>query len=82
MTLFTPDQWLIVALVFVLGLVLGMAMMAGGKWKRRYKEERIRADELEVENKRLNKEHDEMDTLRHAAARDEARRRTDEPGPL
>ena len=52
MTLFTPDQWLIVALVFVLGLVLGMALMAGGKWKRRYREERARADGLEAENRR------------------------------
>lgn len=82
MTLFTPDQWLIVALVFVLGLVLGMALMAGGKWKRRYKEERARADALEAENRRLEKETGEMDTLRHAAARDEARRRPDGPGPL
>jgi hypothetical protein len=81
-TLFTPDQWLIVALVFVLGLVLGMALMAGGKWKRRYREERARADGLEAENRRLLKESGEMDTLRHAAARDEARRRPDEPGPL
>jgi hypothetical protein len=81
-TLFTPDQWLIVALVFVLGLVLGMALMAGGKWKRRYREERARADGLETENRRLLKEHGEMDTLRHAAARDEARRRPDGPGPL
>ncbi|HEU0133823.1 MAG TPA: hypothetical protein VFR28_03290 [Allosphingosinicella sp.] len=82
MTLFTPDQWLVVALVFVLGLVLGMALMAGGKWKRRYKEERIRADALEADNKRLQKEHGELDTLRHAAARDDARHRTDRPGPL
>lgn len=82
MTLFTPDQWLIVALVFVLGLVLGMALMAGGKWKRRYREERARADELEAKNRRLQKEGGEMDTLRHAAARDEARRRPDGPGPL
>ena len=82
MTLFTPDQWLIVALVFVLGLVLGMALMAGGKWKRRYREERARADGLEAENRRLLKEGGEMDTLRHAAARDEARRRPDGPGPL
>lgn len=82
MTLFTPDQWLVVALVFVLGLVLGMAMMAGGKWKRRYREERARADGLEAENRRLEKETGEMDTLRHAAARDEARRRPDGPGPL
>ena len=82
MTLFTPDQWLIVALIFVLGLVLGMALMAGGKWKGRYREERARADAAEVENRRLQKDAGEMDTLRHAAARDEARRRTDEPGPL
>ena len=82
MTLFTPDQWLIVGLVFLLGLVLGMALMAGGKWKRRYKEERGRCAELEAENKRLQKEAAEMDTLRNAAARDEARKRDDGPGPL
>ncbi|HEX8448409.1 MAG TPA: hypothetical protein VF652_02355 [Allosphingosinicella sp.] len=82
MTLFTPDQWLVVALVFFLGLVLGMAVMAGGKWKRMYREERARADAAEAENRRLQKESGEMDTLRHAAARDEARRRPDGPGPL
>ncbi len=82
MTLFTPDQWLVVALVFALGLVLGMALMAGGKWKHRYREERARADGLEAENRRLQKESGEMDTLRHAAARDDARRRPDGPGPL
>ena len=82
MTLFTPDQWLIVGLVFLLGIVLGMALMAGGKWKRRYREERARADGLEAENRRLQKDSAEMDTLRNAAARDEARRRTDGPGPL
>lgn len=82
MPYFTADQWIIVGLVFLLGLVIGMALMAGGKWKRRYREERARAADLEAENKRLQKEAAEMDTLRHAAARDEARRRTDEPGPL
>ena len=82
MTLFTPDQWLIVALVFLLGLVLGVALMAGGKWKRRYREERARCAELEAENRRLQKDSAEMDSLRQAAARDEARRRTDAPGPL
>jgi outer membrane murein-binding lipoprotein Lpp len=81
-TLFTPDQWLIVGLVFLLGLVLGAALMAGGKWKRRYREERARSAELEAENKRLQKDSAEMDSLRQAAARDEARRRTDGPGPL
>jgi outer membrane murein-binding lipoprotein Lpp len=81
-TLFTPDQWLIVGLVFLLGIVVGMALMAGGKWKRRYREERARAAELEAENRRLQKDAAEMDTLRSAAARDEARRRVDGPGPL
>jgi len=81
-TLFTPDQWLIVGLVFLLGIVLGMALMAGGKWKRRYREERARCAELEAENKRLQKDSAEMDSLRQAAARDEARRRSDGPGPL
>jgi outer membrane murein-binding lipoprotein Lpp len=81
-TYFTPDQWVIVALIFLLGIVLGMALMAGGKWKRRYKEERARADGLEAENRRLQKDSAEMDTLRQAAARDEARRRTDASGPL
>jgi len=81
-TLFTSDQWLIVGLVFLLGLVLGMALMAGGKWKRRYREERARAAELEAENRRLQKDAAEMDSLRQAAARDEARRRADGPGPL
>ena len=39
MTAFTPDQWLILLLAFVLGLVLGMAFLASPKWKRRYREE-------------------------------------------
>ena len=91
---FTPDQWLILLLAFVLGLVLGMALLASPKWKARYREEVARREELETENARLKREFDaerdrtrrdasEMDSLRHAAARDETRRRTDdEPGPL
>jgi hypothetical protein len=83
---FTPDQWLILGLVLLLGIVIGMALRGGSKWKARYREEAdLRRDEvkrLEAENARLRKEAGEMDTLRHAAARDEARRRADEPGPL
>ena len=91
---FTPDQWLILLLAFVLGLVLGMALLASPKWKGRHREEVARREEVEAENARLKRdyeaEHDrhrresaEMDSLRHAAARDEARRRDDgEPGPL
>jgi hypothetical protein len=83
------NEWVIYALVFLLGLVLGMALMAGGKWKRRYKEEaRLRQEEVkrrqevEAENRRLAGKGAEMDSLRHAAARDEARKRGDGPGPL
>ena len=79
---FTPDQWLILLLAFVLGLVLGMALLASPKWKGRYREEVARREELEAENERLKREAGEMDSLRHAAAKDEARRRSDEPGPL
>jgi uncharacterized membrane-anchored protein YhcB (DUF1043 family) len=88
-TPFTQDQWIVVALVFLLGLVVGMILMAGGKWKRRYREEAelrrqeaVRREELEAENRRLSAERIEMDSLRAAAAQDEARRRTDGPGPL
>jgi len=80
---FTPDQWLILLLAFVLGLVLGMALLASPEWKARYREEVARREELETENARLRREAGEMDSLRSAAARDEARRRNnDEPGPL
>ena len=50
---FTPDQWLILLLAFVLGLVLGMALLASPKWKARYREEVTRREELEAENERL-----------------------------
>ncbi len=57
MTPFAPDQYIILALVFLLGLVLGMYLMAGGKWKRRYREEVRRREALEVEHRRLEKQH-------------------------
>ena len=83
MEAFTPDQWLILLLAFLLGLFLGMAFLAGGKWKRRYRDEVRRREELEAENDRLRREGLEADSLRHAAARDEARRRdTDVRDPI
>ena len=73
MTPFAPDQYIILALVFVLGLVLGIYLLAGGKWKRRYKEEaRLRAD-LEAENARLRKHEAEAVSLRNAAAHNPGR---------
>jgi hypothetical protein len=84
---FTPNQWLIIGLVLLLGIVIGMALRGGGKWKARYREEaELRREEvkrLEAENAHLRKETGELSSLRGAAARDEARRRVDEdPRPL
>ncbi|MGQ0559126.1 MAG: hypothetical protein ACT4OE_06005 [Sphingosinicella sp.] len=46
MTPLAPDQWLVMILAFVLGLLIGLAMLASPKWKRRYRSEAAaRADE-------------------------------------
>jgi len=84
---FTSDQYLILGLALLLGLFLGMALMASPKWKNRYREEVRRREEAEGEVAKLRRERGELDTLRSAAARDEARRRderpaADRPGPL
>ncbi len=50
-TPFTTDQWVIVILVFLLGLFLGGYLLAGTKWKRRYREEVARREALEREHK-------------------------------
>lgn len=78
MAAFTPDQWLILALAFLLGLILGMAFLASPKWKKRYRDEVARREALETENRQLRKDAAEMDSLRQAAARDEARHRDGE----
>ncbi|MBA3511034.1 hypothetical protein [Sphingomonas sp.] len=48
---FTSDQWVIVALVFILGLLIGAFLTAGGrrKWKARYREESARREAIEHE---------------------------------
>lgn len=51
MTPFAFDQWVILILVLVLGLLIGMWIAAGGKWKRRYREEVARREALEREYK-------------------------------
>ncbi len=78
MTPFTSDQWVMLAIVFVLGLLLGMYVLAGGKWKRRYRQEYARAETLEAENQRLRSEAREMESLRHAAAKSPPPRVEDE----
>ena len=49
MVVFTSDQWVIVALVFILGLLIGAFLTAGGrrKWKARYREESARREAIE-----------------------------------
>jgi hypothetical protein len=82
MNVFTPDQWLIVALVFVLGLLVGAFMTAGGrkKWKTRYYDERKRLEERERHWAEQEKEWRERDSLRSAAVRD--RRDPEDRAPL
>jgi len=79
MTAFTQDQWIILALVFVLGMLMGVFLTAGGrkKWKTRYQDERQRLADREREyNERekhwatQEKEWRERDSLRAAAVRD------------
>ena len=74
-----PNLWVICALVFLLGLLIGMFLTAGGrrKWKQRYKSEVDRRESLEQEHDRhlrdmeeREKEWRERDSLRAAAARD------------
>jgi uncharacterized membrane-anchored protein YhcB (DUF1043 family) len=81
MTPFAADQLIILALSFVLGLLIGMFVMAGGRWKRAYREQARRSEELETENNRLQRDAREMDSLRHAAARNERRDLPPEPDP-
>ena len=79
MTVFTQDQWIIVALVFVLGLLIGAFLTAGGrkKWKTRYKDEVTRREAIEREHKQHHadwaakeKEWRDQDSRRAAAIKD------------
>jgi predicted histidine transporter YuiF (NhaC family) len=73
-----PNLWAICALVFLLGLLVGVFLTAGGrrKWKARYNSEVERRKELEKahadrarEYEEREKEWRERDSLRAAAAR-------------
>ena len=67
-----PNVWIIYALVFVLGLLIGVFLTAGGrkKWKTRYNAEVERRRELEKAHAEREKEWRERDSLRAAAIRD------------
>jgi hypothetical protein len=64
---FTPNEWLIVLLVFVLGLLLGMAAMAGGKWKRLYREEVKKRQAAEADRARFESQARQAETRATAA---------------
>ena len=54
---FTSDQWVIVALIFVLGLLVGGFLFSGGgrKWKHRYNGEVTRRTDLEKTHSQARK---------------------------
>ena len=88
MIAFTSDQWAILALVFVLGLLIGAFLLAGSgrKWKHRYRTEEQRRDELEArlrtredEWEVREKEWREQDSLRAAAIKDRREAEADRP---
>jgi uncharacterized membrane-anchored protein YhcB (DUF1043 family) len=76
MVQFTPNEWLILALVFLLGLIIGMAIMAGNKWKTRYREEATRREAAEADRSRLESQ------LKHAEARSLASQARDPVAPV
>jgi hypothetical protein len=53
MTTFTTDQWIILGLVFLLGLLVGAWLTSGGrsKWKKRYNDEVTARKALETRDK-------------------------------
>lgn len=73
-----PNLWAICALTFLLGLLIGVFLTAGGrrKWKTRYNSEVERRQELEKAHEERRREWDERekewrerDSLRGAAVK-------------
>ena len=66
-----PNLWVICALVFLLGLLIGVFLTAGGrrKWKARYNSEVDRRKDLENTHAEREKEWRERDSLRGAAVK-------------
>ena len=74
-----PNLWAICILVFLLGLLIGIFLTAGGrrKWRERYRTEVDRREALERDHAEKEKEWRERDSLRGAAVKD--RDRDDRP---
>ena len=80
-----PNVWVIAGLTFVLGLLIGMFLLAGArrKWKTRYHDEVDNREAWEREHARLKQDYDdrekewrERDTLRDARDRERVPERT------
>ena len=69
---FDPNQVVIYALVFVLGLLVGGFLFTGGgrKWKGKYNAEVERRKEIEARHVQAEKDWREQESLRGAAAKD------------
>ena len=69
---FDPNQVVIYALVFVLGLLVGGFLFTGGgrKWKGKYNAEVDRRKEIEARHVAAEKDWREQESLRNAAAKD------------
>ena len=80
MIAFTSDQWVIVALIFVLGLLIGAFLTAGGrrKWKARYREESAKREAIEREHRDHVRQMEARD--KQVAARGSTRRDSDADG--
>ncbi len=74
-----PNLWVICGLVFVLGVLIGIFLTAGGrrKWRTRYRSEVDRREAIEREHEKhlkdaesREKEWRERDSLRAAAIKD------------
>jgi hypothetical protein len=78
---FSTDQWIIVLLVFLLGLFIGGFIFSGGgrKGKQRYNSEVQRREQLEITHGEREKEWRERDSLRAAALKDSDRPITQPP---
>ena len=70
-----PNVWIIHGLVFLLGLLVGLFMTAGGrkKWKTRYYDEVERREALERGHAEAEREWRERDSLRGAAVKSPAK---------
>ena len=73
---FTQDQWISIGLIFLMGIIIGGFVMAGGgrKWKERYKAEKAHRERIETDYRAAEKDWRDQDSRRAAALRDQDRR--------